>query len=149
MDNNLIKDVFQFNHDALGIKPRVALGLTTNDVKFLGKALLEEVDEFSTASIGFEPRTGQRVDDHWKLVHQVDALIDAAYFAVGGLARAGLTKEQAMACFDAIHEANMRKKLGVNANRGDLGTADAVKPADWVPPERTIYKILFGEEPTP
>jgi len=146
MDSNLIASVFQFNDKALGVRPRIQLGLNEDQVKFLGKAMLEEVDELNMASSGFEPRTAQRVDDHWKLVHQVDALVDAAYFAIGGLARAGLTKEQAMACFDAIHAANMAKKLGVNANRGDMGVADAVKPAGWVPPELEIYKILFGRE---
>lgn len=145
----MIKDIFEFNSQALGVKPRIMLGLSQADAKFLDKALMEEAAELNTASNGYEPRTGTRVNDHWKLVHQVDALIDAAYFAVGGLARAGLTKEQAQACFEAIHEANMRKKLGVNHNRGDLGTADAVKPDGWVSPERAIYKILFGEEPTP
>lgn len=141
----MIKDVFEFNH-GLGVQPRIELGLVENNTKFLHKALLEEVDEFVTASNGYEPRSGLKVNDYWRLVHQVDALVDAAYFAIGGLARAGLTKEQAQACFDAVHEANMRKRFGVNRNRGDMGVADAVKPDDWVPPERVIYKILFGME---
>jgi predicted HAD superfamily Cof-like phosphohydrolase len=42
----------------------------------------------------------------------------------------------------AVHEANMEKKLGVVAKRGDGSAADAVKPEGWIPPEGRIEAIL-------
>lgn len=45
-------------------------------------------------------------------------------------------------CMLAVHKANMTKKRGVKAERGDLGVADAVKPEGWVAPEEAIKAIL-------
>ena len=83
----------------------------------------------------------------WQTVRSVDACIDASYFALGAMARAGLTASQALLCFQAVHEANMTKKAGVVASRGDMGVTDAVKPAEFVPPEGRIYEILYGMKP--
>lgn len=59
-----------------------------------------------------------------------------------GIISHGVTFDKANEIMAAIHYANMTKKLGVNAKRGDGQTADAVKPADFVPPEQKIAAIL-------
>lgn len=144
----MIKQVFEFNALALGLLPRsVNNGLSPNQVSFLRKALTEEGDELLLASIGVDDN-GTTLSSQESIVGQVDALIDAAYFAIGGLARLGLTTEQALACFDAVHEANMQKKLGTT-HRGNTGVADAAKPAGWVGPEEAMMEILFPNKETP
>jgi predicted HAD superfamily Cof-like phosphohydrolase len=131
----MIKEIFDFNLRALGTSPKASLLLEDNHLAFCVKAIREEAQELEDmAPVGHSQE---------KVVDQVDALIDAAYFAIGGLARIGLTADEAQACFNAVHEANMTKKLGVT-HRGDMGVADAAKPADWVGPEAAIAKILFG-----
>lgn len=141
----MIKEIFDFNHRALGVNPKARedRGLSSDEVTFLRKALGEESDELLLAWHGIGPGS-QSLDSALSLVHQVDALLDAAYFAVGGLARMGLTAQQAQACFGVIHAANMRKKLGTT-HRGDMGVPDAAKPEGWVGPEEAIHRILFGE----
>lgn len=54
----------------------------------------------------------------------------------------GLSTDSTIKVMDAVHCANMEKKLGVNAKRGDGKTADAVKPEGWIPPEERIGEIL-------
>ena len=43
----------------------------------------------------------------------------------------------------AVHKANMTKKRGAQAKRGN-DENDAVKPDNWLPPEEAIGAILFG-----
>jgi predicted HAD superfamily Cof-like phosphohydrolase len=102
------------------------------EAKWIHEALNEEADEFLEAC-EIEPN----------LVGAVDALIDSIYFAIGGLHRLGLTEEQMQKCFDAVHNANLTKKGGLNPNRTNDGTvADATKPEGWVGPEQKIREIL-------
>lgn len=54
----------------------------------------------------------------------------------------GLSAYKAERVMDAVYTANMTKKKGVNAKRGDGQAADAVKPVDFVPPEEKIAEIL-------
>ena len=75
-----------------------------------------------------------------RLVGQVDACVDAAIFAIGGLARLGLTEVQARACFNAVMDANFQKVAGIKAGR--TGAKDATKPEDWTGPETKIVEIL-------
>ena len=58
----------------------------------------------------------------------------------------GLSAFKAEKVMDAVYTANMTKKRGANAKRGDGQTADAVKPADFVPPETKIAEILGMSE---
>ena len=58
----------------------------------------------------------------------------------------GLSANKAERVMDAVYTANMTKKRGANAKRGDGQTADAVKPADFVPPETKIAEILGMSE---
>lgn len=127
----MISEVFEFN--ATVIKPDrspVPRPLIAQPREHLITCLLEEVEEFQDAGI--------RED-------QVDALLDLCYFAIGGLYRIGLTPQEAQACFDAIHEANMTKVRGVKKERpGTEKTGDAVKPKGWKDPKQAIAQILSG-----
>ena len=68
------------------------------------------------------------------------ALVCRACCAIFG--EFGLSAYKAERVMDAVYTANMTKKKGVNAKRGDGQAADAVKPADFVPPEEKIAEIL-------
>lgn len=98
--------------------------------EWLIKALEEELQEFREANTPED---------------SVDALIDLIIFACGGLYRAGLTPDQAKACFTAVSDANDAKKAGVKQNRAVEGVADAVKPTGWVDPKNTIALLLKGK----
>lgn len=54
----------------------------------------------------------------------------------------GLSRKQCEDIMTAIYEANMTKKRGSNAKRGDGQVADAVKPTDFIPPEDKIAYII-------
>ena len=72
------------------------------------------------------------------------ALVCRACCAIFG--EFGLSANKAERVMDAVYTANMTKKRGANAKRGDGQTADAVKPADFVPPEAKIADILGMSE---
>jgi predicted HAD superfamily Cof-like phosphohydrolase len=122
--------VIDFNQQVLKIHPRIQCPLSFPEFEITVKCLREEVDEFIEAS--------QAAD----YIGQIDALIDLQYFAMGALYKLGMTADQINRCCTAVHEANMEKKLGVKASRGDGSAADAIKPEGWVPPEHRIGEIL-------
>ena len=134
----MIDQIFTFNSQLMGIKPKAAPELEQNHVDFVVKALREEAQELED--------TAQIEDPQMRLVKQIDAAIDASIFAIGLMARAGMTRTQAYECFSAVHNANMQKKLGVT-HRGDMGVPDAAKPAGWVGPEETMRQVLFPGGP--
>jgi predicted HAD superfamily Cof-like phosphohydrolase len=153
----VINEIFEFNRDCLGVQPKTVPHMEHKHAMFCVKAIREEAKELEDEHLAKADQEGgdRMLIEHdpksdearWQTVHSVDALLDAAYFAIGGLARAGLTVEQAIECFLAVQDANMTKKKGVNARR-DTGAVDAVKPVDFVPPERRIYEIIYGVKPT-
>lgn len=149
----MIKEIFEFNR-MLGSHPKGVPQMEFKHAMFNVKAIREEALELEVQHLtnggnsAIEWADAQCEEARWQTVRSVDAVIDAAYFAVGAMSRAGLTEEQAIDCFLAVHEANMRKKRGVVASRGDMGVADAAKPADFVPPDEKIYEILFGSKPS-
>lgn len=128
----MIEQVIFFNSAILKIhrdKPEL---LKPQEAKWLRNALLEEIQEFEHAH-----------NMHNDLVGSVDALIDLIYFAIGGLYRLGLDEDRIEACFDAVHQVNIKKKLGVKATRPQDGTvADAVKVNGVEGPEEQIREIL-------
>jgi len=123
--------VRKFNREILGIKPHAPGPLSSEESEISIKCLLEEIEEFDEA-----------VEDG-VFIDQVDAIIDLIYFAHGILYKMGINEQQFEAIFDVVHKANMTKKIGVNAKR-DTGAKDAVKPKDWVSPEKEIERIIFG-----
>jgi len=126
---NSFEQVVTFNQQVLGIHQRELGMLPENELKISKKCLDEEAQELVDA---------HNAGDY---IGCVDAAIDSIYFAVGVLYKLGLTPQQMADCFTAVHEANMEKKLGVNAKRAS-GAADAVKPEGWVPPDIRIANIL-------
>lgn len=62
----------------------------------------------------------------------VDALIDLCVVAIGTLDLFGVNAYKA---WDAVHEANMNKEVGVKASRPNpLGLPDLIKPDGWKAP---------------
>lgn len=124
----MINDVYYFNGTVLGIAPKVVGRLPLAERTWLQAALLEEVAEFKAST---------------SLEEDVDAIIDLIYFAIGGLYRLGLTEQQAMMAFMAVHDVNCQKKLGVKPTRPNDGSvADAIKPDDLPDPLVKIREIL-------
>jgi len=130
----MIPEIFQFNDQVLGLKdqdrPLQPLTFKDGEHEFMLKALNEEIAEYTE---GFEKQD---------IVTMVDSLLDLCYFAIGGLRRMGLTQNEACSCFLAIHLANMTKKKGTNAKRGDFAD-DAVKPESFRPPDEVIRNLLL------
>ena len=96
----------------------------------MADSIEEFVDEFS------------KNYEHNDFVNSVNsvALICRACAAIFG--EFGISAFKAEKIMDAVYTANMTKKRGSNAKRGDGQTADAVKPADFIPPEEKIAEIL-------
>ena len=130
----MIKSIHHFNTELLGIKNDGAHLLGEQEYSWLLGALEEELNEFSEAQ------------HHKDLPGCVDSLLDLTYFAIGGLVRMGLEVEQIEKCFEAVHTANMLKKMGIKDTRPQDGSiADAIKPTGWRPPEEAIRSIIFGD----
>lgn len=129
---DIVSQVFEFNENVLNIHRPVKGLLSEKELEYAMKAGLEELDEFHDAHNAGD------------FIGAVDAAIDQIYFQIGFLVRMGLTANQVRGCFGAVHQANMDKKAGVQAKRGGEGVVDAVKPADWTPPEERIANILDG-----
>ena len=121
--------VFDFNARVVGIEPRLLGTITPEhpEMEWLVGVLQEEAQELAEAKT---------------LVDQVDALIDSIVFAMGGLYRLGLTKEQALECFHAVMDANFEKKAGQKEGREVEGVKDAIKPEGWKGPEARIKEVL-------
>jgi predicted HAD superfamily Cof-like phosphohydrolase len=127
---NVFTSVIDFNQRVLHVLPRPLGLLNEAETEITAKCLREESDEFEAAIAEGD------------FIGAVDALVDSIYFAIGGLYKLGLTAESIEQSIFAVHNANMEKKLGVNARRGDGSAADAVKPEGWVGPEERISVIL-------
>lgn len=135
---SIVERVFDFNKQVVGVDVPCIHPLSLEEAGWLSSALKEEADELTDASWTRTPSDVQEA-----VVDQVDACLDAAIFGIGGLARIGLTREQAEACFHAIMDANFEKKAGVKPGRE--GAKDAVKPEGWIGPEARIKEILYGQ----
>lgn len=128
--------IYDFNEHVVKVDVELKINaLTGEQRRWMSKALREEAKEFDDGIL--EP-TFEDV-----IVAQVDALLDSIYFAVGGLKKMGLSRAQAYACMMAVHQANMNKKRGGKATRGNF-EEDAVRTEDYVPPEAAIKRIIFG-----
>lgn len=121
--------IVQFNKEVLGIVRENPIQFPPGELSWLLRALREEVQE---------------LEDAPNLVHQVDALVDTTIFAIGGLVRLGLSGEKILDCFDAVMDANFKKKAGQKASRATKGVTDAVKPNDWVGPEDQLLTIIYA-----
>ena len=124
------RNIVDFNQNILGIKQRLPAMLNDSEFRISMEYLREEVNELSDAHVDGD------------FIGCIDALVDLRYFAVGVLYKLGLTAEQIELIDQAVHDANMQKKLGKKEGRGDGVAADAVKPEGWVSPEERIAAML-------
>lgn len=109
--------VERFNVDIIGLPiPLQPARLSEARKNWAETAIGEELTEFHDATT---------------LEGEADALIDLAYFALGRLVEMGLAP---LALFEEVHQANMRKVRGELSKRPNSMGYDAIKPADWVPP---------------
>lgn len=73
----------------------------------------------------------------------VDALIDLCVVAIGTLDAFEVDAHKA---WDAVHEANMAKEVGVKASRPNpLGLPDLVKPEGWTAPSHEYNHGLLSK----
>ena len=133
MANLFFKQVSNFNRDIIGYTfPPKPTKLPSTVKELLLIQLREEIDELENSNT---------------LTDEVDALIDLIYFAFGGLYKQGIEEDTFGALHTIVHNCNMTKVAGKKASRGYDGTAqDAVKPANFIPPERIICRFLNDEE---
>lgn len=117
----------QFNREVVGINQTYIRKLEPETKKWLANCIIEEAHELAKADT---------------IVDQVDALIDALYFAGGGLTRMGFPPEVSEVLFDIIHYANMAKAKGVKPTRITPLETDAIKPAGWTAPEGSLASII-------
>lgn len=133
MVSKIVDSVCTFNRDLLGIN-RLEGGpalLPSEEARWLGVALTEEVKEFEAAH------------DSKQLAQSADALIDLIYFAIGGLWRMGVPPQLIDECFEVVHQANMTKRRGQKITRPTDGTvADAIKPMEWKDPVEVLGRML-------
>lgn len=141
----IVSRIFDFNKAIVGINRPSIRPLPPSEASWLRQALIEEAEELTEATVLALGQNGQKPiteeDRQNLIVDQVDACVDATIFAIGGLARLGLSRVQAEAVLHAVMDANFEKKAGVKAGRE--GAPDAVKPEGWVGPEARIKEILF------
>lgn len=127
------QQVVEFNREILRIPPPQLRLLPSHQAEMLIKQLREEITEFEEA----------HAEDN--LVGCIDALIDLVYFAFGGLYKKGVNDEDFHNVFAIVHTQNMLKKKGIVEKRKVHGVEDAVKPADWQPPELLIMEYFSGD----
>jgi len=127
---DIIDQIFDFNEQVINLGDIEFNTLTQKQFDWTVNFCQEELREFQDA---YEKQD---------LVGMVDAIGDLIYGAMGTFKKMGLNREHVRECFTAIHNANMTKKRG---DKGRGSDEDAVKPADFVPPEQAIADILFLE----
>lgn len=126
--SEVINSIFDFNEQVVGLNDVPINTLTQKQFEWTIKFCQEELTEFTEAY--------QKQD----AIGMVDGILDLIYGAMGTMKKMGLTREQTLKCFQAIHAANMTKKRGMTSRGSE---EDAAKPADFVPPEQLIGMILF------
>lgn len=126
---NIVDQIFTFNEQIIGLGDVEKNALTEKQHEWIQKFCVEELQELEQAYLDQD------------IVGMVDAVGDLIYGAMGTFKKMGLTRAEVVACFSAIHAANMQKKRG---DKGRGSDEDAIKPADFVSPEEAIGHILFG-----
>ena len=141
----IVSRIFDFNKSVVGINRPTLRPLPLTEAVWLRTAICEEGNELHDDTVKFTGPQGTlpltEEDRQDLIVAQVDACVDAAIFAIGGLARLGLSRTQAEAVLHAVMDANFEKKAGVKEGR--TGAPDAIKPEGWTGPEARIKEILF------
>ena len=99
-------------------------------VRTFDKEKLEKFLEFRIAFL--QEELDELKDNRGNPEEVVDALIDLCVVAIGTLDAFDV---DAYAAWDAVHEANMSKEVGVKPSRPNpLGLPDLIKPEGWTAP---------------
>lgn len=93
----------------------------------------EKLRQFLQFRVNFLEEELQELKDNMNNPEEiVDALIDLCVVAIGTL---DAFKINAGLAWDAVHEANMNKEVGIKPSRPNpLGLPDLIKPEGWTPP---------------
>jgi len=115
--SSLIQDVSEFQVKVLGN------GFPEQPVKLVGNHFMEQYEKLDEEL--------EELNEATLISDQADALIDLIYLSLGTLHQMGVDTQRV---WDAVHKANMAKKLG-KTKRGHEN--DAAKPDDWKAPDHT------------
>lgn len=135
MQDDQFSRVYEFNQSIIGIDRPYIGHLADAEFSWLEGALHEEIDELVAAR-------ADSVSTNASLAGQIDALVDLAYFAIGGLVRLGVNIADARIIFDTVHRANMSKVRGAKVGRAVSLDLDAAKPMGWTSPDEIIRGIV-------
>ena len=128
LEGDWVKDIAEM-HTKFGVNPVIRTldrEKLKTFLKFRIDFLQEELDELREE---FD-KTGNKAADN-----TVDALIDLCVVAIGTLNAFDVDAYEA---WSRVHEKNMQKNPGVNANRPNpLGLPDLIKPAGWTAPSHS------------
>ena len=132
----LLKDPFNDKKESAYL---IEEALESFDVSYLGKLICldpSKIDSPKEVSRGLIANTLPLKEPLAK-EHIVDKYLDAIVFAVGALAKMGLTHQDITHLLNVVTDCNM-KKLPV----GTDSEGKQLKPDDWVGPEERIYSYL-------
>lgn len=129
--NKQMLDVINFNRNILKIEHRKPGLQNQDEFKLSMRQLREEIEEIESAY------------EKGDFIGILDGLVDLEYFLLGIFYKNGINESTHAELFDAVHQANLLKKMGTKAGREGFGNAaDAVKPSSWVDPEIKFARIL-------
>jgi predicted HAD superfamily Cof-like phosphohydrolase len=133
MTTNWVLDIDDM-HTKFGVNEKVRNFNTEQLKEFLNfriKFLEEELNETKAAAAAGDAE------------EIVDGLIDLCVVAIGTLNAFGVNE---YAAWDAVHNANMSKEVGIKASRPNpLGLPDLIKPEGWVAPSHANNHGFFDE----
>jgi len=154
MNLNPFKSIFAFNREAGLLEagysderecafPIEEALESLNDLSCLAERLTHETEELMEHSPKVLSRTIidlATVDDIAENIPDVDRLdkhLDIIVFSLGSIYKLGLTPQQAMKALGIVANANMQK-----LHAGQDAEGKQQKPADFIPPEPQLQKIL-------
>lgn len=128
--NKQFLSVVDFNANVLEISRRTPNFQDKDEFKLSMHQLKEEIEEIEEAY------------NNADFIGLLDGLIDLEYFLLGIFYKNGISEATHSELFDAVHKANMLKKMGTKPGREGYSSADAFKPDSWTDPELKIARIL-------
>lgn len=128
--NKQLLDVINFNSNILKITRRKPGPQDAEEFELSMLQLREEITEIEES---FEKGD---------FIGILDGLIDLEYFLLGIFYKNGINESVHAELFDAVHQANLLKKIGTKTGREGYDAADAIKPDSWTNPELKFARIL-------
>ena len=114
-----------------------------HDVSYLGNLLCLDLDKVNSHKYVARAIIANVLppEEPMTKVETIDKYIDAIVFAVGALAKQGLSHQDITQLINIVNECNMKKLLAGKDSEGKQ-----MKPADWVGPEEKIYNHLLKRD---